>query len=382
MNNLPDQLNSALENTKHHKSVAGAPLEMAENEKHELTSLLELGKELFNLPKATVPTPLMNYKYAEAKVQHLWFAWLHISKFAAVSTSLMLLVSAFAVTGFAAQNSRPGQTLFTVKKLTEKSQVILAYDESRKASLQLEITQKRLNEAQSIFNDPASNLKQEQAALNELANQTDSAIAAINSITQNAPTAPDNHPLLASLETIAKQQQTLLEEITPNKEIQSAAAPALQTLKETSAKVSEIKQTIAVASNDQTLAKLKSDPNATSAAGPIEAINKTSVTVEKTVFTLTSDTIYKDSEGNNINSSVLKLQTKINISGVKSGEEIIAKEIVIPDFVADEPKVESASTTIATHPANEEPTEINGEKDPNQAVGAFILEDPAPQYAQ
>ncbi len=355
---------------------------MADSEKQELISLLELGRELSNLPKATVPTPLMNYKYAEAKVRHLWFAWLHISKFAAVSTSLMLLVSAFAVTGFAAQNSRPGQTLFTVKKFTEKSQVILAYDESRKASLQLEIAQKRLNEAQSIFKDPASNLKQEQAALNELANQTDSAIAAVNSITQNAPAARDNHPLLASLETIAKQQQTLLEEITPNKEIQSAAAPALQTLKETPAKVSEIKQTIAVASSEQTLAKLNSDPNAAAAAGPVEALSKTTVTVEKIVFTLTSDTVYKDSEGNSVSPAALKLQAKVNISGLKSNEDIIAKEIIIQDFAAAEPKVESASTTIATHPANEEPAEDNKGTDPNQAVGTFIFEDPTPQYAQ
>ncbi len=382
MNNLPDQLNSALENAKRDKPVIEAPLEMADSEKQELISLLELGRELSNLPKATVPTPLMNYKYAEAKVRHLWFAWLHISKFAAVSTSLMLLVSAFAVTGFAAQNSRPGQTLFTVKKFTEKSQVILAYDESRKASLQLEIAQKRLNEAQSIFKDPASNLKQEQAALNELANQTDSAIAAVNSITQNAPAARDNHPLLASLETIAKQQQTLLEEITPNKEIQSAAAPALQTLKETPAKVSEIKQTIAVASSEQTLAKLNSDPNAAAAAGPVEALSKTTVTVEKIVFTLTSDTVYKDSEGNSVSPAALKLQAKVNISGLKSNEDIIAKEIIIQDFAAAEPKVESASTTIATHPANEEPAEDNKGTDPNQAVGTFIFEDPTPQYAQ
>ncbi|MFA5991582.1 MAG: DUF5667 domain-containing protein, partial [Candidatus Doudnabacteria bacterium] len=326
--------------------------------------------------------------YATTKVKSLWFAWLHLSRLAAASTAAMLLLSAFAVTGYAAYNSAPGQTLFAVKKSAEKLQMVLAYNQNQKASLQIEITQKRLDEAREILQNPASNIEQEKAALTELTAQTNNAIEVINTVTTNNPKANDNHPLLSSLETITKQQQALLKEIKPNGEINEAAGTALVALNKNSAKISEIKQSIAIASNDQTLAKLNDDSDLVTVLGKISAISKTNLTVEKTAFTIGSQTVIKNASGEIITFESLKPETKISIPGKKDKETLVAKDILVINETGTEPEVKSASTTPDIKPsASTTSTSAIAEPEkpvinPNQAQGSYIFEDPNPQFVK
>ncbi len=382
MDNNAEKLNTALQQLKQNPNLN------LDADQSEISSLLKLSASLFNLPKNPVPTPLMNHRYATVKVKSLWFAWMHITRFAAASTAAMLLLSAFAVTGYAAYNSAPGQTLFAVKKSAEKLQMVLAYNQNQRASLQIEITQKRLNEAREIFQNPASNVEQEKAALTELTAQTSNAIAVVNTVTANNPKADNNHPLLSSLETITKQQQTLLKEIKPNGEINEATDTALVALNKNSAKISEIKQSIAIASNDQTLANLNGDPDSVAVLGKISTISKTGVTVEKTAFSINSQTIIKNAEGKIITVESLKPETKVSVSGKKDGETLVAKDILVINEIGTEPEVKSASTTpdikpsastTSTSAISEPPKPV---VTPNQAQGLYIFEDPNPQFVK
>lgn len=382
MDNSAEKLNTALEQLRQNPNF-NLGIGQA-----ELSSLLKLSASLLVLPKNPVPTPLMNHRYAATKAKSFWFAWEHISRLAAASTAAMLLLSAFAVTGYAAYHSAPGQTLFAVKKSAEKLQMVLAYNQNQKASLQIEITQKRLNEARLILQNPSSNIEQEKAALTELTAQTSTAIEVINTVTANNPKGDNNHPLLSSMETITKQQQTLLKEIKPSGEINEAAGTALVALNKNSAKISEIKQSIAIASNDQTLAKLNSDPDSVAVLGKISAITKTNITVEKTAFAINSQTVIKNAEGKIITPESLKPETKVSVSGKKDGETLVAKDILVINELGTEPEVKSASTTPDIKPfASTTSTSAISEPakpttNPNQAQGSYIFEDPNPQFVK
>lgn len=385
MDNNSEKLNSALEKLKQNPNFD------LETEKDEISPLLKIAASLFALPKNPIPTPLMNHRYASVKAKNFWFAWTHISRFATASTAVMLLVSAFTVTAYASYKSAPGQTLFVVKKSAEKLQLVLASNQDQKANLQVEITKKRLSEARMIFQNPTSNIKQEKAALTELTDQTRNAIEVINTITANNPTANNNHPLLSSLENITKEQQALLEDIKPGREINEAAGTALVALNENSAKISEIKQFIAIASNDPTLTKLSGDPNSVAVLGEISEITKDKITVENTTFTLNSQTVIKNAEGIILSPEVLKLKVKINISGNKDKDSLVAKHILITNQTANAPEVKSASTENASIEAAKPQTSTTSSSaikqpeqihNPNQVRANYLFEDPSPQYVK
>jgi hypothetical protein len=396
MDNRENAYNQALELLQKGRFKEEVLLELAEF-KNELAPLLEISTSLLALPKNVAPRPAMQRKYMLAPSKGFWLTWIHISKFAGISMSAMLLVSALTVTGYATFKSSPGQTLFAVKKSAEKLQLILAYNQDKKASIQVQITQNRLNEAKEIFSNPTSNIAQEQAALTELSDQTSNAVAAINTVAINDPKSNKNHPLLASLESIAKEQQNLLTDIKPGGQIQAAANSALKTLNQNSEKISKIKQYVAIASNDQALAILNADPNSVAVLGEINAISNTQITVEKTTFELTSKTIVNDSEGNTLNINSLKLNGKVNIVGIKDKNKLLAEQILITANQDSQPLVKGASSISGTETstveslikeANAKSAEQHGsstnttvQKDPNSALGSFILEDPSPQYS-
>ncbi|MFI5205993.1 MAG: DUF5667 domain-containing protein, partial [Candidatus Paceibacterales bacterium] len=163
MNNLETAYNKAMAMVQKGRSKQEALLEFPEFA-NELAPLLDISLNLLMLPKIEAPRPAMQRKYALAPSKGFWLTWIHISKFAGVSMSLMLLVSALTVTGYAALKSGPGKPLFQVKKLAEQSQMLLAFNQNQQASIQLQITQSRLNDAREIFSTPASTSQQKTAA--------------------------------------------------------------------------------------------------------------------------------------------------------------------------------------------------------------------------
>jgi len=332
MENFDDIYNQALELLKQGYSQQEVLAKFSEH-KDQLSPLLSVSALLFSMPKNIVPTPLMRRKYAFAPTKNFWLTWIHISKFAGVSISLMLLVSAFVVTGYAASQSYPGQALFAIKKSEEKLQLLLATNQTQKANLEVQIAQSRLDAAQQIFSNPQSGAEQKNAALNELANQTSSAVAVVNTVAKSNPSANTNHPLISSLDTITTQQKTLLTQIKPeDSQVQTAAKSALAALDQNTQQLSEIKQSVAVATNDQAVAKLPPNKDASGIA-----VGKATSTPTTSTSTIVSGSV----QG-----------TSTDVSSVTA----IAKK----------------STEASSTPA----------KDPNTATGAFIFEDPSPQFAK
>ena len=358
--------------------------------KTELEPLLDISASLLLMPKNAAPEPAMRRKYIAAPAKRVWLAWVHVSKFAGVSMSLMLLISAFTVAGYSAL-----QSLFAVKKSAEQLQLLLASSQDKKADLQIAIAQKRLDEAQAIFSDPNSGADQKNAALNELASQTTTAVAQVDSAAKSDPQAATNNPLLSSLDNITKQQQALLSDIKPqDSTVTDAAQSALKELDKNTEKISEIKQSVAVADSGQALASLTSDPNAVGVMGTISQLGKNQITVEKTAFTVNDQTVIKNSAGDTAAFSSLSLKMKVNISGTQGQKDILATQIIILTDDDSSGLVQGAATTTTTTAVSLKKPDTKDDSsgttttpttpiiDPNAATGSFILEDPAPQFVK
>lgn len=385
MNNLEEKLNKALELIGQGLSEQEVLLKFPDDSK-ELAPLLSISQSLFALPKNPVPTPLMQKKFALVPEKNLWFAWMHISKLASISVSVMLVFGAVAVTGLTAYNSEPGQTMFQVKKLAEKSQFLLAYNQDQKANIQLEITKKRLSEATAILNNPTSNPEQQKAAVDELASQADTAAEAVKTAAITDPKSSESQPLIQTLENINVQQKQLVENIKDDK-VKSLANNALNANSE---KVSKIVEELTIASNEDDVASaiLPNDPNAITALGEISQISKTQITVEKTTFVITTQTVIKDSKGNKISTADLQPKMKISILGKKASDQILADQVLLVQTPESEGEVKSASTTTLTETEFVQTTSTTSNSgkidfqnpvlkpDPSQATAGFILEMP------
>ena len=147
----------------------GASLEEAllkcQPEQTNLAEGLQLAEKLTKLPKKSVPSPAMQRKYVLAPAKAAWYHWLHLSRWAMASTSLVLLLSAIAGTGYAAYNSMPGQALFAVKKTAENLQLQFATSPEKKIALQVEFSKKRLMEAEKILKNPDTSPETAKAAM-------------------------------------------------------------------------------------------------------------------------------------------------------------------------------------------------------------------------
>jgi hypothetical protein len=412
MNSLDEIYNQALTMLKKGRSKEEVLVKFAEF-KNDLAPLLDVSSTLLAMPKNIAPTPLMRRKYAATPAKTFWLAWLHVSKFAGASVAVMLLISAFSVTAYQTSKSLPGNTLFPLKKDAENLQLILASDQTQKASLQVAIAQQRLSDAQQIFNDPSSDAAQKTAAINELSAQTTSAVAEVNSVAASDPKSADSPPLLNSLDSIAQQQKTLLSDITPDSQIKNAANSALVALGSDTAKLTAIKQTIAVASDDQeALAKLSSDPNSVAAFGPISQATGSLITVEQITFSITPQTTIQDDSGNTLLTSQLHEGDKASVVGEKSNSQLLAQQIFITSTTTSATAAQTptsspitlisvtgaaATTTSTAQTTNTEklPTQSSTSTQPDQAssssasvdnsntvTGSFIIEDPTPQFAK
>lgn len=394
-------LNSALEQLRAGLSaeqVVTAQPNLSPAEKQELALQLSVAQNLWAIPKNEVPEPSMQRKYLLLPVRSAWLSWLPVSRWATVSSSALLLLTALVGTGYAASGSTAGQPLFSLKRYAEQAQIALATTAEAKADLQLAITKKRLNEAQQVFQNPASNPSEEKAALTELFTETQNTINVVNTAAKNNTLKSVGHPIVASLDEITKQQQALVSQVAAKNVEALADTNAVATTQENSSQVAAIKQYIEVASNAQALAQLSPNPNVVTISGNLNAVDKNSVTVEKTNFLLSDGTIIKDSNGKAIKIADLAIHLKINVLGLKDDKgQITAQQIMVVNVSSDTGqglvKGESTSTAATTKnsatstaPSAKKPVDSssgaldNGTPtpDPNTAIGSFIIEDPSP----
>lgn len=407
MSNSEEIYNQALDMLKKGHSKEEILVKFA-SERNELAALLDVSLGLLSIPKNLVPTPLMQRKYAAVPVKSFWLAWLHVSKFAGVSMSVMLLISALTVMGYQASKAGPGQALFALRKQAEQLKVILASDQDAKASLQIQLTQQRLDEAQAIFGDPTSNLEQKKAALSELSSQTSSAVAQVVAAAKNDPSPNKNNPLLSVLDNLTKKQKSLLAEIKPGSAISSDAQAAQLPLDENTAKLSQVKESVVAASNSQVLTSLSAEPNAVVVYGEITQLSKEQISIEKLTFNFGPQTSIKNDNGNDVDPAKLSLGQKAKVIGVKNQNALLAEQVLVtfeasqaagqPEVKgaasstppASDPKAGSQSTTPTSLKKPELQTSLPtigtgspaADQSQGTASGLFIYEDPSPQFAK
>jgi len=384
MANFEDILDLALTELKKGSSMDEV-LSKWPQHRQELEALLSPVQTFLSLPRKKAPTPAMQRKYISMPVKHrVWFAWVHISRFASVSMATLLLIAGASTTAYAAMQSLPGQTLFSLKKSAEQMQLHFASSDAERTAMQMNITKKRLAEAQQVFSINSSP-QQQLAALNELNSQSDATLQDVKNITKSDNSNP---PIAASLKDINSQQQALLNKIQSKDNSQQGNA------------IKQLKQIVAATNEQATIIALKPDPNSVVISGVVSHIDGKLIAIGETSYLTSTSTIYKDAANNDIKPAELSEGQTITLFGNKnaSSTKITAQEILVLDTGA----VQSASTTTSTPfivPTSSATstkktdgdqfkkttsTESSSFSEPtipdNQAVGTFIPEDPSPQY--
>lgn len=349
----------------------------------ELSELGPAARALAGIRRRPLPEPSRKRRYLAylPKPERVLVSWFHLSRFATVSLSLLLVVAATAGTAYAAVQSLPGQTLFAVKRTAEQIHLSLASNAVEKANLQVRYANKRLQEAEVIFTKKA-NPKLEVAALRELKAQTEAALSDVKQVVkETAPSEAAPHPVVSSLADVTSKQQVLLKTIEPQTEPTG----------EIKDEVAEIKNTLAVAAalTDVTQAP-SSSTSSLAITGTLTEVTEQTLTVDDTALLLTEQTkvTFEAATAASGSPSGLATGSPVSVTARRTSDGLVAEEVTV--LTGTEPgggaiKGDSTTTT-STVPSAPRPTTTAPSAEssdvvlPSKAVGSYLIEDPSPQY--
>lgn len=364
-----------------------------EDQKIELTAVLEIAQLLNSIPKAAAPTPTKQYRYAQKvgvfqKILQL-FSNNKVSVFAA--TFAFLIIGGFSLVK-AADNSLPGDRLYGLKLIGEEAQLNLTFNQDKIASIHLALAEKRLDEAKRVIeiNDPA----QEAVAIAALTNQTEKTFNAVSQIATTKAVSQNDSRLLDNLVAINKEQKSVLESASKDANTKESAQVALSATKETDKSLAKI----IAAVNEQALLDL---PNKISVTGTVTSYSKNNLIIEKNTFVVNNDTEIVSATGELMVDKFDTITGKITVIGTKdNNSNLIAKKIVLidgstslaSDKVPDKGQVKGVITTTKsdTKPTTTTPTAttppVTSDEDnsspqkPSQTQAGFIIEPSNQQY--
>lgn len=347
---------------------------------------MKIVEMLSTIPKAKVPNPTRQYRFAHQKVGLVqsivqFFTNNKLVTFAAVFA--FMLVGTYSVIQ-SAENSLPGQRLYSIKRASEEARINLTFNKEKAANLHLALAEKRLEETKRVIesNDP----ELEAAAITALTNQTEKTLEAVSQIATTKAVSENDTTLLSNLVAINKQQKTVLESASKSEQSKETAAVALTATKQANKAIAMIIATV----NEQILLDL---PNKISITGDITSYTKSKLVIEKNTFTVNDQTILLDESGD-IVEKFDKLEGKITVIGTKENNNLIAKKIIIIDGLASvtpaQPQVKGAVTapkpdakptpTINPTPAPQPAENTTEPQRPAQAQAGFIIEPSNSQY--
>ncbi len=405
MKGFPDILNTAIAEMQKGSSTIEEIVSRYPKHAEELRLALHVTSTLSSVPTTAVPEPFMRRKFLQEPIKHgIFSSWLHISRFAAASMASLLLMATAAGTAYGAVRSLPGQPLFQLKRAAEQIHVSLISNPVAKANLQLAIAQRRVDDAEQVISNPSKTPEQESDALNELSSQTKQTIDSVKSAAASSPIAQKDHPVIASLEGLAKQQQHLIDQVAGQDSVKDAANTAVASNQE----VKTFLLVVAASSDPAAIVSLSTDPNSISASGTIESISKDKLTIGKNSYSLTEKTIVKNASGNTVDITKISHGDKVIVTGIKNKNAIVVNQILdLSGAIASDPEVKGTSTLASTATENgknasstpttsslslkkpEYPHKIivptstedsESVSDQTKTVGSFIPEDPSPQY--
>jgi hypothetical protein len=384
MNNSADNLENLI--AKIHK----APLEtemllgLSETDKH----ILQLTAELQSIPIATVPVANKKHKFASLNLSahaHSWSDWLAINKFSLTAFTLLMFVSLSGLF-YKTTTALPGQKLFTLKKSAEQFRVKFATTDIQKAYLKVQIAKKRVAEAEKLAQMGNNNPQLELAVMKEISLATNSAVKEIENLPAKSLNS-EKKPIIESLADVSEKEQTLISGLTnASKDIDDVITQSL--INQT--KVSEIKQSVAIATAEEAIASLSKTNGLIAISGEITKLQKNKLNVEKTEFIITDTTEIIDNHGKSLLFSQLSLKNQIAISGKKEKDEIFATKIILANSNVETGEVKgenTGSTSIDNTTTPKTILKLESETtyepplvDPNSASVNFIFEDPKPQF--
>jgi hypothetical protein len=348
----------------------------------ELEGLLSVAEMGMNIPKLVPPTPYKRHLFAEkavttsgALVQFLMFA-----RVAVIPISLVIALLGGRAVVDATEDSLPGDTLYNLKRATEEARLTITRDQSKIATIHVELMQKRLAEVKQAASngDEAS----EAAAITALKSQTEKTFAeAAPLATANAISKQDS-TLLDSLVAINKEQKDVLEDVSEsegNEDAKTVAITALEDNKKNDFTLAKIIATV----NDQALVDL---PNKISVTGQITYHVGSKVIVEKNTFTIDKETKFQDIDGGAV-SEPEDLTGRVTVTGTRlENGTLLAKQILMLPADTGEVKGETTTTTTTTTTTKPAPTTIEPAPttEPVQvqpkATGSYIVEPSSQQY--
>jgi hypothetical protein len=342
---------------------------------HELQELEPVLFSLANLPKAGVPRAEKQRRYILSPSRQTGFEWItSMLRLGAMPAGIFAGIMVVSLTAYAANNSKPGQHLFAVKKSIEKTALVFT-PENQQTQAKLALTEKRLLEATEILSSPNPDPKAAKAALNELSSQTNDTISDVKKVANNKNLSPAEVTVLNTLATITKKQEDLITSATTEDQTDETKAEATQQAKLAS---KDIRELIA-AVNDKALANLAADNDEVIiSGGTITSIDKAKVTVEKTIFNIDPKTIIVEKGDETFDFAKLTLKTKITITGTKTDKGIQARKIVVIELPeTGTVKGDSIKVNPIKKPVVEPIEETNTPPAPNNNLtGTFIPEQP------
>ena len=365
---------------------------LTSEQKLELSSTLQIAQLLSNIPKANIPTPTKQYRYAQKVSAFTKFVQFISSNRIAVTAAMFALIITGSYSGYhAAENSLPGDKLYGIKLIGEEARINLTFNQDKVANLHLALAEKRLDETKRVIeiNDPV----QEAAAIVALTTQTEKTFSAVSEIATAKAVSQNDSRLLNNLVAINKEQKSVIENASRSENTKESAEVALSATKETGKSLAKIIATV----NEQALLDL---PNKISITGTVNSYGKNKLVIEKSTFVVNDATVIIGSTGELVVDRFDKIEGKVTVIGTKDNDSILAKKIIIIDgstsLASDKTttkgevkgittiKLEVKPTTTGTTPitttTTTEPVDNISPQKPSQTQAGFIIEPSEQQY--
>lgn len=336
------------------------------SEEADIPGLLEVADRLASIQFSEIPVADKQRKYINVnREEKLKINLGRLFKILIWPTSLSVMFLAGLNTYLNSQNSLPGSTFFTIKKMSEQAQVYTVQkNPTRLAEVQLGLLEKRLSEAQTALLQN-SNSQVKSQALIELKNQTNATLPLIKDI---ASSGSDNSKLMQNLDNINRQLNGLSSKTQDPDEQKMSKSIASESIKMTR----EVKQILAAGAGDTTLSM--AEASEINFNGKIKSISKDTLVVEKTTFTYNPSKLIINSVKIDSVENQLKSGTRVKIKGLKHEDGTL--EALEVTTLQEKP---ATQTPVTSSPTEAEQPEIPQPKKQETIQGSFIIEDPRPQ---
>ncbi len=207
--NVPDNIfNTALDRLQAGESIQSISFDFPDYQQ-ELISLLTVCEMGMNIPKLVPSAPYKRHLYAEKVTMKtkFWDAFMY-SRIAVIPIALLIALLGARVVATATEGSLPGDTLYTLKRATEKARLTLTRNPEKLATIHVQLLQKRVEEVRQAAD--SGNQAVETAALEELQSQTDMTFAEVAPVATAKAISSQDSTLLDDLLAVNKQAKRLV----------------------------------------------------------------------------------------------------------------------------------------------------------------------------